>query len=187
MVSSVPARLGVALLLVLAAGCTRQSPAPEQAKATDTAAPSAEAGAIDRSHKGEAMPAGALTGLDGKPVDLAADRGKPLLVNLWATWCAPCIAEMPTLDRAAGRLDGKLAVIALNQGDDAAKVQAFLAGKPLAHARPLLDKGMAISLKLAANLPTTLLYDAQGKEVWRVTGGRDWSSPASLKLLNEAG
>lgn len=190
-------RSGVALILLLAGGCTRQSPAPEQANAqanvqtADEAAPTVRpplaVGAVDRSHKGEAAPAGALTDLAGKAVTLAAFKDKPVLVNLWATWCAPCIAEMPTLDRAAQAVDGKVAVIALNQGDDAAKVQAFLAGKPLAHARPLLDKAMTVSVGFGANLPTTILYDGAGKEVWRATGGRDWASADSLKLIGEAG
>lgn len=182
-------RSGVALILLLAAGCTRESPAPEQANVAEspaTASPSAER-AVDRSHKGETAPAAALADLTGKPVTMAAFKGKPVLVNLWATWCAPCIAEMPTLDRAAQELDGKVAVIALNQGDDAAKVQAFLATKPLAHARPLLDKAMAVSLTLAANLPTTILYDANGRELWRATGGRDWASLESLRLIGETG
>ena len=180
-----PSHSGVALLLLLA-GCTRESAPGEQAHGT---APSVDApttaGAVDRSHKGAGLPAAALIDLDGAPVGLAG--GRPVLVNLWATWCAPCIAEMPTLDRAAATLDGKIEVVALNQGDDAGKVRAFLAGKPLAHARTLLDPKMAASLKLAVNLPTSILYDAAGRELWRVTGGRDWSSPASLRLLNEAG
>lgn len=186
-------RSGVALILLLAAGCTRQSPAPEQANgaAADAVAPAARppmmAGAVDRSHKGEAASVAELAGLDGKPVTLAGYKGTPVLVNLWATWCAPCIAEMPTLDRAAQALDGKVAVVALNQGDDPAKVQAFLKDKPLAHARPLLDKAMAVSMAMAANLPTTILYDANGHEVWRSTGGRDWASADSLKLIGEAG
>lgn len=170
---------------MVAAGCTRQSPAPEQANGTagspSTIAPIA--GAVDRSHKGEAPPAAKLTGLDGKPAALPA--GKPLLVNLWATWCAPCLAELPALDRAAELRADRLTVVAVDQGDDAAKVQAFLKGKPLVHARPLLDREMTASLKLAANLPTTILYDAAGKEIWRVTGGRDWTSAESLKLLDE--
>ena len=191
MVFSFWGRVGVAGLLALAAaGCTKQAQAPEQANAVaaspDEAAPSApapKAGVADRSHKGETAPAAKLTTVDGKPTTLAAFAGKPLLVNLWATWCAPCVAELPTLDTAAAGIT----TIVLNQGEDAAKVQPFLTKRKLQHVRPLLDPGMAVSLALSANLPTTILYDATGKEVWRVTGDRDWASPESLKLIGEAG
>ena len=182
------------LLALAAAGCTRQAgtqgqadtpPQPNTASPDEAArsAPPPKAGAVDRSHQGEEAPAAKLTDLAGRPAALATFRGKPVLVNLWATWCAPCVAEMPTLDKAAGRV----ATAVVNQGEDATKVRPFLARAALTHVRPLLDHDMAISLGLGANLPTTILYDAAGKEVWRVTGGRNWTSADSLKLLGEAG
>ncbi len=183
-------RSGVALLLLLA-GCSRQAPAPEQANqvSADEAPPAAKprvvAGAVDRSRKGDTLAAPQLIDLAGKPATLP--KGEPLLVNLWATWCAPCVAELPTLDRAAQALGDKVAVVAVDQGEAPAKVRAFLASRPLAHARPLIDADMTMSVSLGAALPTTILYDAAGREVWRVTGERDWSSPASLALIREAG
>ncbi len=188
------------LLGLMVAGCDKQSPAPEQAantssgevssgevtsgEATGSQAPK-PAGAVDRSHKGEAAPTLGFTTLDGKPATLADFRGKPVLVNLWATWCGPCVAEMPTLAAQAERSKGKIAVIAVAQ-DDAAKVKPFLAGKKLDALPIYLDPKLGLSVHYKANLPTTILYGANGKEIWRVTGGFEWVGAQADQLLAEA-
>jgi thiol-disulfide isomerase/thioredoxin len=56
-----------------------------------------------------------LTDPAGKELRLTDLKGKPLLINLWATWCAPCVAELPALDKLAGTLDGKVKVLSVNQ------------------------------------------------------------------------
>jgi len=190
------------LLGLMVAGCDKQSPALEQANNTASgevssgevtggevasSAPEAPkaAGAVDRAHKGEAAPSLGFTTLDGKSMTLADFRGKPVLMNLWATWCGPCVAEMPTLAATAKRLSGKVTVIAVAQ-DDAAKVKPFLAGKALDALPIYLDPKLSLSIHYKANLPTTILYGADGKEVWRVTGGFDWAGAEAQKLLAEA-
>src|SRR6476661_747023 len=96
------------------AGCQKaQSP-------TNQSAPSAEAEpvkGVDRSHKGQPAPPATFDDPDGKPISLAKFKGVPVLVNLWATWCIPCVKELPTLDSlaAAHRDDGQLGVIAVSQ------------------------------------------------------------------------
>ncbi|WP_267378290.1 MULTISPECIES: TlpA disulfide reductase family protein [unclassified Sphingomonas] len=196
-------RAAIACLLgigLMAAGCDRKSPAPEQAtptpaanivaasdEATAPAAPAAPAQKLDRSHKGETPPALAFTDPEGQPVTLAAFRGKPVLLNLWATWCAPCVAEMPTLDAAAERLKGRVAVLAVSQDlDGKAKVAPFFAAHAFKALTPYLDPKLGLSLAYRANLPTTILIDSTGHEVWRMTGGNAWNTPEAAKLIAEA-
>ena len=191
-------RCEIALLLGLAlltAGCDKQSSAPEQAKANISAngnastgaASGQEAHAVDRSHAGENAPDASFTDPSGKSVTIADFKGKPVLLNLWATWCAPCIAEMPTLDTLAGDLDGNVTVLTVSQdlgGDE--QVAPFFKKHSFANLKPYLDPQLALSTAYGVNLPTTILYDADGKEVWRESGGMDWASAPARTLIAEA-
>jgi thiol-disulfide isomerase/thioredoxin len=169
--------------LVLLAGCDRAQPTAGQPdEATAPAASAPVAAGLDRSHKGEAAPAVAFAAPDGKQVTLASFGGRPLLVNLWATWCAPCIKELPSL--AAARFEG-VRVLAVSQDLDAAKVRPFLDGRGL-KLEPYVDTKLALSTAYAANLPVTILYDAAGREVWRRTGAYDWASPEARREVAEA-
>lgn len=142
---------------------------------------------IDRSHQGAAAPTISFTDPAGKTVSVASFSGKPVLLNLWATWCAPCVAEMPTLDALATAQTGKITVLAVSQDlDGAAKVTPFFAKGGYKALKPYLDTQAALSIAMQANLPTTILYDATGHEVWRVSGGMDWTGPEAQKLVGEA-
>jgi thiol-disulfide isomerase/thioredoxin len=158
---------------------------PQQSAEAEEIVPSPK---LDRSHAGTPAPTGEFEDPDGEPVSFAVFEGKPLLVNLWATWCTPCVAEMPTLDALAGKTDGRLQVLALSQdADGRAKVQAFFDQHHFRTIEPYLDAKMEMmgALKLDT-LPTTILYDARGREIWRVVGREDWRSDRAAALLNEA-
>lgn len=193
----------VILAALLTAGCDRQSSAPAQenvataaaspdevspdevAPSNDTA-PAATAREVDRSHKGEVAPANSFADLTGKTGSMADFKGKPVLLNLWATWCAPCVKELPTLDALAKREAGKLAVVALSQDMDAAKVAPFVKGKGIAALDVRTDEKMAWIPKVTPTLPTTILYGSDGREIWRMVGDYDWTGAEAAKLLAEA-
>jgi thiol-disulfide isomerase/thioredoxin len=179
---------------VTVAGCDRQSdpaaqPAPSGAATVDAATtPPALSGTLDRGHKGEALPAVTVTDAAGKKLDLASLKGKPVLLNLWATWCAPCVAELPTLDTLAKIKGDKLRVITVSQDMKTDRVAAFLKDKGGANLPAWLDPNTELSFKFQVQtLPTTILFDSSGKEVWRYVGGAEWNREETAKLLLDAG
>lgn len=178
----------LALMLSLGA-CDRQKPEQPQAEpAAATPGPPQEMGRVDISKRGTPIPAMPFLGPDDGPATLAAFLGKPVLVNLWATWCAPCIAEMPTLDRLAAREKDKMAVIVVSQ-DLAGRraVTPFFQKAKFASLQPYLDKQNVLMEALGTEtLPTTVYYDASGQEQWRVLGSMDWEG-ARAKTLFEGG
>lgn len=179
----------LALAPLLLVGCTPD--APENAAAGNAAGPapaSLKAGVVDRSHRGQAASAAAFEDPDGAPTSLAAFAGRPVLLNLWATWCAPCVAELPKLDALAAAEQGRVKVAALSQDiAGRVKVEAFLADRAVSNLDAYLDPEMAVMTALKVEvLPTTILYDAGGKEIWRVTGEVDWTGPKAAKWLEEA-
>jgi thiol-disulfide isomerase/thioredoxin len=176
-----------ALLLgaLLLGGCDRQKAAEPQAEPVAVPAP---AGKVDTSHEGDEMPAMPFLGPDGGPATLTGFRGKPVLVNLWATWCVPCVAEMPQLDRVAAAHAGKLTLIAVSQDLEGKRaVDPFFARGRFTTLKPYLDKQNVLPLALKVEgLPATVLYDAKGREVWRVLGAFDWEGAEAKRILEAA-
>jgi thiol-disulfide isomerase/thioredoxin len=115
----------------------------------------------------------------------AANPGQPVLVNLWATWCAPCLKELPTLDALAADTKGRLVVVPVSQDMEGwRKVSPAFTAAKYPHLVTRLESQMQFGLELGARgLPITILYDAEGKEVWRYAGDRDWNSAESRALL----
>jgi len=173
---------------LLITGCDRQDSARNQAEpASAPASPAqARAGGLDRSQAGKAAPTIDFKNGDAEDASLAELSGKPVLVNLWATWCAPCIKELPTLDKLS-KQPGAPQVVALSQDmQPQSTVAAFLDERKIG-LEPFGDKEMAMSSELGVNiLPTTVLYSSDGKEIWRYSGDLDWTGPQAAKLLSEA-
>ena len=179
----------VTTALIALAAC--QKPAPQ---AQNEAAPAAEAGPVkgfDLSHKGKPAPDTIFNDPDGGDISLADFKGGPVLVNMWATWCAPCVKELPTLDKLAAthRVDGQLGVIAVSQDfGPQPSVTAFLDKLKVQDLGAYHDpKGALMTAAGAEVLPTTILFDAEGKDVWRYVGDLDWTSAEAAKLLAGAG
>jgi thiol-disulfide isomerase/thioredoxin len=163
----------------------------EQAQPTNESAAATDASGIKGVHrddKGKPPPDTTFNDPDGGETSLVEFSGKPVLVNLWATWCAPCVKELPTLD-ALAQIEPTLQVVAVSQ-DNAphASVSAFLDAHAIKNLDAYQDPKMGLSGVLGAEvLPTSILYDAKGREVWRYVGDLDWTSAEAAKLLAEGG
>ena len=177
--------------LFLLVGCGKAEPdqpagAAEQL-ARSGAAETQGTGRLDRSHAGTPAPPILFEDPAGEPASIADFEGKPVLVNLWATWCGPCVVEMPSLDKLAAANPG-LQVLALSEDmGGKEKVKAFFEQRKFSSLEPYLDSELAMMNSLKVNtLPTTILYDAEGREVWRMTGMEDWMGPRASALIAEA-
>ncbi|MBK1694487.1 alkyl hydroperoxide reductase [Chromatium weissei] len=121
---------------------------------------------------------------NGQRHRLANYRGKPLILNFWATWCPACLAEMPSLQRAHDALapDG-ISVIAINVGEDAETVAEFMQQTPVQFPL-LLDENSAIAQRYPLmGLPTTFVIDAKGKLIFSALGERTWDDSALLARI----
>ena len=160
-----PAVLGATLL---APGLSRQGWAAKGLEKLREAATPAPAPAIT------------FTDADGKDMTLAGFAGQGLVVNLWATWCPPCVAEMPALDRLQAMLRAeRIAILALSSDRGGrAQVEPFYQRLGLKELAIWLDpRGAAARALGARGLPTTLLIDRAGREMARLEGEAAWDAP----------
>jgi len=187
-------RLILLLLALLAnSACDRQKPERqqgEQGNQVETQATLGDKG-VHRENAGKPAPKVIFRDPDGGEISLADFKGVPVLVNLWASWCAPCIKELPTLETLsdAHLQDGQLAVIAVSQDmGPQSSVVAFLKTHKIDGLGAYQDPAMGLTGALGVQvMPTTILYNRQGREVWRYVGDMDWTSAEASKLLAEAG
>ncbi len=133
-----------------------------------------------------AVQIGPFADAEGKPVTLERYRGKVLLVNFWATWCAPCIHEMPTLDRLQAALGGPgfaVLTVSLDRKGMAA-VGPFWEEQGYKHLPILLDSRWKTARRLGVSgLPATFLLDRKGRIVGYLIGPAEWDSPEAKAFL----
>lgn len=133
-----------------------------------------------------AIPAFPFKNLDGSDGSYDAFKGKVVLVNFWATWCIPCVKEMPSLNKLATTIGkDKFSVLALSlDGPTRAKVAPFIRDKELTALDVYLDDKRAAYGKLdILVLPTSILVDKQGREVGRLAGDAEWDTPEAIALI----
>ncbi len=137
----------------------------------------------------KALPDLEIQNADDKPMKLSDFKGKVVLLNFWATWCTPCVKEMPSLDRlqAAFPKDKFLIVPLSIDGPTKPKVAPFYKDQKLANLGIFFDKGRKTMQGLDVTLlPTSILVDAKGRELGRIEGDADWDMPESIALMKAA-
>jgi thiol-disulfide isomerase/thioredoxin len=135
----------------------------------------------------EPVPEADFFDADNHKLDLSAFRGKLVLVNLWATWCAPCVHEMPSLDRLASqRQNTDFAVVTISQDRQGEKaVDGFFTKNGIKALPRYVDPQSDVSRALnVRGLPTTLLMDRDGNELGRFEGVAEWDGPDAQKLID---
>ena len=127
-----------------------------------------------------------LHGLTGKSRKFSEFRGKPLIINVWASWCGPCREEMGSLDRLARKYGGKkFQVIGISTDDDGSAAAAYIRQSGVSFEN-FLDSKVLLENMLGANaIPLTLLVDADGRVLRKVRGSHEWDSPECLTLIGE--
>jgi thiol-disulfide isomerase/thioredoxin len=121
----------------------------------------------------------------GNPVSLSDFKGKFLLVNLWATWCAPCLREMPSLERLQATLGDRITVAAISEDRGGGKaVEPFITKLGLKSVKVYLDPKSAVGQAFKVQgLPTSLLLDRENRVLGRVEGAAEWDSSEILAIL----
>ena len=135
---------------------------------------------------GEVLRDARMYAIGGHTKQLSAFRGKPLIINVWASWCGPCRAEMGSLDRLS-KLDRKqpFQVIGISTDDDAFAASEFVLKSRLGFENFVDDNLLLENMLGAASIPLTLLIDANGRVLKKIYGTQDWTSAAALDMVEK--
>ncbi|HWI82978.1 TlpA disulfide reductase family protein [Ramlibacter sp.] len=129
-----------------------------------------------------------MQGLAGPSRKLSEYRGKPLIINVWASWCGPCREEMGSLQRLARRYGGRqFNVIGISTDDYVDRAEMFLRVTNTTAFRNFIDQRLFLEHMLGAErLPLTLLVDANGKVLAKYVGAKEWDSPPAIAAISKA-
>ncbi len=136
---------------------------------------------------GRQLPDATMRGLNGPEKSLAAFRGTPLIINVWASWCGPCRAEMASLERLAWRdSSAGFNVIGISTDDDPERARAALEASHSTLPQ-FIDSNLELETLLgASHIPLTVLVGADGRVIQKIYGARDWDGPSARKLIDAA-
>lgn len=178
-------RRSIAAALVAALMSVAASPAAMAAGTTSSLATGAMAAFVSKKER-NTLPELAFKDDKGTPLSLADWRGRVVLINLWATWCAPCRAEMPSLNalqKTLGGADFEVLAISVDRKGVEASGQ-FLSVTGAKDLKLYVDESFKVARDLKApGLPVSILVDRQGREVGRVTGPAEWDSDEAIALI----
>jgi len=136
----------------------------------------------------EGVPDFTLPDLNGKPVSLSSFKGRPVLVNLWASWCAPCVKEFPSLQRLVERYKGKLVVLAVSHDHNRDDLDSFIkafGGVP-ENFVIVWDKDRITSELFGTDqLPETYILTKEHKLIRKVAGEQLWDQPMAVRFFDE--
>ncbi len=168
--------VATAALLTILAGCSKPLNSGAMAKLTNTEHPAP-------------APTTVFHDASGAPHTLADFKGKVAVVNVWANWCAPCKAEIPSLAKLQTEYAGKpvaVVPISVGKGDDEPAGHAFIDRNPplTFYSEPTYKLAFAFS-PVVENMPTTVIYDKKGVERARMSGGADWSGPDAKAVIDK--
>jgi len=137
--------------------------------------------------KGVRAPDFTLSGLDGKMISLADYQGKVVLLNIWATWCPPCVEEMPSMERLYQAMKGTdFEILAVSiDASGAEAVRPFMKKHRLSFTALADPRGAIRSLYQTTGVPESFIIDKNGMIVEKVIGPRDWASPGAVRFLRD--
>lgn len=136
--------------------------------------------------KGGPTPALALQDLKGKTHKLEDYRGKVVMVQFWATWCPPCLKEMPAMQRLEQKMAGKpFVILAVNMGESNKDVSEFVKKMKINFTVLMDEEGNGVGAWKVFVAPSTFLVDPQGNIRHTLQGGAEWDEPVYLKAISE--